>query len=397
MNESSDISMPGETRHASSWGIVITARATYLKPWYEGFAEAQSGNWRTLLVLPRDAPHVHPADLTTPTHPRLTIHELSSQRRTRSTGGNHSATHFGADYLWLPEQSISSVLRSANTRGIIVHEYSPFTLMALLYAKRAGLPIVGFGDVGRDNAASYSWSTRLWHSFWSLAIDAKIAGCPAARVAVSGRRLPGIDSFHAVDTSVFKPIAKKLAANGCTTFVFSGQVIARKGLDLWFEAASLLTKSGHSNFRLKILGGGDEAWGRACAEKSGVAHIVEWCGFLQRDQLREGLGSADVFVLPSRWDSYAVVTHEAASLGLPLLISQHAGSAAALVDEGVTGWQIDPFDASSFAAAMLRFMQPQLRQAMGAAAREKAIQLCARRRGAAVWQWITETFSIPSP
>lgn len=393
---SSDDFKEAPDRSKRSWGIAITARATYLKPWYEGFAGAQPETWRTLLVLPREAPHVHPEDLTTPVHQRLRIQEIASKSHNRCEGGNHSAAHFGTEYLWLPDLAVGRVLESSNTKGVIVHEYSPFTLIALLHAKRHGLPVVGFGDVGRGNASSYSWGTRLWHSFWSLAIDAKIAGCPAAREAVSGRRLPSIDSFHAVDTSVFKPIRKNRTVQSPTIFAFSGQIIARKGLDLWFEAASLLMKSGHSNFRLRIIGGGDEGWGKSCAEKAGVSDKVDWCGFLQRDVMREALASSDVFVLPSRWDSYAVVTHEAASLGLPLLVSQFAGSADALVDDHVTGWQIDPSDSVAFAAYMARLMDPDLRQKMGAAAREKAVELCARKRGAAVWHWLTETFSLLS-
>lgn len=369
-----------------SWAIAITARATYLKPWYEGFAAAMPPEWRALLLCPADEPSDHPRDLTTPVHPNLTINEIPARKRARSG----SAQHFGAQYTWMPDSRIATAMDSGRCGGLIAHEFSPFTLTALLHAKRRGLPVISFGDVGRDNAAGYPWKTRLWHLLWSAFIDGRMAGCPASRVPVSGSRLPFVESYHAVDSQEFKPMAKP--PNQPVTFVFSGQLIERKGLDLWFQAAARLTAQGYGHFRLRVVGGGDEAWARDCAEKAGVGHLVEWSGFLQRDAMKQALGTADVFVLPSRFDSYAVVVHEAACLGLPLLVSRHAGAAEAIVENGVNGWQFDPADASAFADHMRAMLDPSTRAHFGTAARAKGEQLCARRRGAAVWQWITETY-----
>jgi glycosyltransferase involved in cell wall biosynthesis len=373
-----------------SWAIAITARATYLKPWYEGFAAAMPPEWRALLICPVDEAGDHPRDLTTPVHPNLTIHEIPAARRTLSSGGGHTAQHYGARHRWLPDSRISAAMDAAACGGLIAHEFSPFTLTALLHAKRRRLPVVSFGDVGRDNAAAYPWQTRLWHLIWSAFIDGRMAGCPASRVPVSGSRLPFVESYHAVDSREFTPMPKPPAQP--VTFVFSGQLIERKGLDLWFQAAARLVQAGHDDFRLRVVGGGDESWARRCAEATGVAHRVEWTGFLQRDAMKQALGKADVFVLPSRFDSYAVVVHEAACLGLPLLVSRHAGAAEAIVEEGINGWQVDPFDSADFAARMTAMLDSATRTRLGAAARVQGEKLCARRRGAAVWQWITDTY-----
>lgn len=378
---------PSEQR---AWAIAITARATYLKPWYEGFAAAMPPEWRTLLICPVDESGDHPHDLTTPVHPNLTIHEIPAVRHTLSNGGGRGATHYGAQHRWMPDSRISAAMDAAACGGLIAHEFSPFTLTALLHAKRRGLPVVSFGDVGRENASAYPWRTRLWHLLWSAFIDGRMAGCPASRVPVSGSRLPFVESYHAVDSAEFTPMPKP--ASQAVTFVFSGQLIERKGLDLWFQAAARLVKAGHDNFRLRVVGGGDEAWANACAESAGVAHRVEWMGFLQRDAMKQALGTADVFVLPSRFDSYAVVVHEAACFGLPLIVSRHAGAAEAIVEDGVNGWQVDPFDAEDFAARMSAMFDSATRNRLGAAARLKGEKLCARRRGAAVWRWITETY-----
>ncbi|MES2595846.1 MAG: glycosyltransferase family 4 protein [Verrucomicrobiota bacterium] len=378
------------------WAFVCAARATYLKPLYEGLAGAQPESWKTLLVMPEIAPedHAHPVELTTPEHPRLQIQEVPVGRKVRQHGTGHQAAHYGTDYFWMPQTRVAEILAAHDVRGVIIHEFSPFTLVALLWARWRGLPVVYFGDVGQANAHCYGWKTRLWHRLWTHAVDARMAGCPAARLTVSGRRLPVCDVFHAVDSTTFQPFPKADASGRPVIFVFSGQLIARKGLDLWFQAAGQLRRSGKGDFRLRVVGGGDDAWAKNCAETSGVADLVEWCGFLQREAMREAIGTADVFVLPSRWDSYAVVTHEAACLGLPLLISRHAGSADALVKEDETGWQIEPEDVVGFARCMEQMLDAQTRLRMGRAARLLGEQLCARRRGAEVWRWLQEMFRL---
>ena len=176
--------------------------------------------------------------------------------------------------------------------------------------------------------------------------------------------------------------------------MFCGQLIQRKGLDLWFRAASRLRVEVGDIFRLRVLGGGDEAWAKRSASQAGIESLVEWCGFLQRDAMKEALGTADVFVLPSRFDSYAAVVHEAACLGLPLLVSRHAGAAEALVREGVNGFTIDPQDTAAFASQMKLFLDPNRRSSLGNAARATGEAFCARRRGRAVWEWITQQFPL---
>jgi glycosyltransferase involved in cell wall biosynthesis len=87
-----------------------------------------------------------------------------------------------------------------------------------------------------------------------------------------------------------------------------------------------------------------------------------------------------------------VVSHEAACLGLPLLISKHAGSAEALVREGENGHVIDPEDTAAFTAAMRAMLDPHTRESMARAARRTGEEMSAHARGAALWQWMNDTF-----
>ena len=115
-------------------------------------------------------------------------------------------------------------------------------------------------------------------------------------------------------------------------------------------------------------------------------------GFVNQSELPRYYAIADVFVLPTRQDTYAAVVHEAACLGLPLIVSRHAGAAGVLVREGGSGFIIDPADTSAFADRMQVLLDAGLRQRMAAEARARGDELSAHRRGPAVWRWMKQEF-----
>jgi glycosyltransferase involved in cell wall biosynthesis len=92
---------------------------------------------------------------------------------------------------------------------------------------------------------------------------------------------------------------------------------------------------------------------------------------LTQPGLAEELRRADVLVLPSRNDSYAMVVAEALASGLPVLISEMVG-AKDLVTEGKTGWIVPVDDVAALAGRMswcashpeaVRAMGPDCRRA----------------------------------
>jgi glycosyltransferase involved in cell wall biosynthesis len=277
-------------------------------------------------------------------------------------------------------------------RALLIHEFSPFTVQALLYAKRKHLPVVVSSEVGRGNASFFGRRTRWWHAFWGKFTDGVVACCPAAHEPLSGRKVPTVAAYHAVDSRLYLP-AERGAPPGqdeVVTFAYLGQMIHRKGLDLWLRAAARLKSGGTSNFRLLFIGGGDRTWVETIVSQLGLGPEVEFTGFLSGAAIRETLGAADVFVLPTRQDTYAAVVHEAACLGLPLLISRHAGAAQALVEPGENGLVVDPEDTGEFAIALKQLMDPGVRAPMRAASRRIGESHSAHLRGAALWAWMKE-------
>jgi glycosyltransferase involved in cell wall biosynthesis len=361
--------------------ILSKARGTFFKPLYEALAEAQPAPWRTLLVWPSDGANEHPSELVTPRADNLELRLVaSSSRQVNATDGKVKT--------FLPSRETWRVLQSQDVRAVLIHEFSPFTLQGLVFAKWRRIPVVVSTEVGQANAHFFHARTRMWHGFWGRLVNGIAACCPAAHEPISGKRVPTVATYHAVDSRIYKPVAKAKVAGAPVVFAYLGQLIPRKGLDLWLDAARELRGRGRTNFVLRFIGGGDDAWLRRCIADRGLEKHCELTGFLSGAAIRESLGSADVFVLPTRQDTYAAVVHEAACLGLPLLISRHAGAAEALVQEGVNGLTIDPEDSDNFSACMEKMLQPAVRERMAGPSREIGESHSAHERGRALWHWL---------
>jgi glycosyltransferase involved in cell wall biosynthesis len=372
--------------------VVTPHKAVYFKPLYESFAGAQPSPWRTVIVWPEGHDSEHPQELITPVADNLEIRLVESRKVVESQRRQHAA-NWMERRRFFPSLDLWRTLSEIAPRMVMIQEYSPFSLAGLLYAKFHRIPVVTFTEVGRRNLTIFSLRVRLWHGFWSRWVNGIVAACPTAHDPASGRFLPSLAAYHAVDSRLYAPVESK-PAGGAITFVYVGQLIRRKGLDLWIKAARALKAETKTEFRLRLIGGGDEAWVRGLVAEAGLEDGVEWCGFLSGEALREAMRSGDVFVLPSREDTYAVVTHEAACLGLPLLISKHAGSAEALVREGVNGFIINPEDTEGFKDAMCSMLDGVLRKKMGEAARAVGEEMSAHNRGAALWRWMSSQFHL---
>jgi glycosyltransferase involved in cell wall biosynthesis len=83
--------------------------------------------------------------------------------------------------------------------------------------------------------------------------------------------------------------------------------------------------------------------------------------------------AADVFVLLSDHETWAVVVNEAAACGLPLVLSDRVGAAHDLLVDGENGALVETGDVDAAAAALGRLAaDPKLRDAYGARSRELA-------------------------
>ncbi len=129
----------------------------------------------------------------------------------------------------------------------------------------------------------------------------------------------------------------------------AGRLCDQKSQDLIIRALPHVRDA-----RLILAGGGpNEASLKDLARALGVADRVHFLGVVSRDDLGDLLGAADVFVFPSKWETFGLAAVEAAMAGLPIVASDLAVLREVLSTDGKepVGF-VDPNDALTFAAAI---------------------------------------------
>jgi glycosyltransferase involved in cell wall biosynthesis len=143
--------------------------------------------------------------------------------------------------------------------------------------------------------------------------------------------------------------------------LFVGGDWGRKGLA--FAINALVDAN---EWHLAVAGRGDEAAYRRLAVIAGVAEQVHLLGVMSDAPML--YHASDAFVLPTSYETFSLVTYEAAASGLPLLATAVSGIEDLLVD-GVTGFRIT-HDSAEIARRLRQLAAtPELALQLGAEAR----------------------------
>jgi glycosyltransferase involved in cell wall biosynthesis len=84
--------------------------------------------------------------------------------------------------------------------------------------------------------------------------------------------------------------------------------------------------------------------------QKGIRHM----GFIQPDEMPGVLSSAGCLILPSSFEPWSLVVHEAASAGRLILASESVGAVTHLVQPAYNGFIFDDKDVEGLAALMCR-------------------------------------------
>jgi glycosyltransferase involved in cell wall biosynthesis len=186
---------------------------------------------------------------------------------------------------------------------------------------------------------------------------------------------------YGVDISAFAPeradpgLRERLGIRDDELFVLAlGRLVEKKGFRFLVEAAARTP-----GVRLVIAGRGDlEGELRELAQRTGAPLLLP--GALEREPMAAALATADVVAVPSVVDRAGNVDGlpntllEALASGRPVLASRVAGIPD-VVEDGSNGLLVPPGDAAALSGALARLRdEPELRRALGAAARAFAVQ-----------------------
>jgi UDP-glucose:(heptosyl)LPS alpha-1,3-glucosyltransferase len=183
-------------------------------------------------------------------------------------------------------------------------------------------------------------------------------------------------SIHnGVDTDAFAPRAREHEARALReqlgiaadrlVAVFVGSEWERKGLEPLIHALASARA-----WDVVVAGDGDRARYQQLADSLGVGAAIHWLGVTNDVSLVYSL--ADAFVLPSSYETFSLVTFEAAASGLPLLATPVSG-VRELIEDGRNGFTIDR-RAETIARRLSQLGEDAaLRERLGAGARESAL------------------------
>jgi glycosyltransferase involved in cell wall biosynthesis/predicted metal-dependent phosphoesterase TrpH len=195
-----------------------------------------------------------------------------------------------------------------------------------------------------------------------------------------------------VDVSLYDPGKRDPDAfPGEIKILYAGRLTKEKGADLLIDA---FERAHQRDPRLHLLlagGGPEEELVRerlGAGSGEGLEHAT-FLGWLDREELARVYASADLFLFPSRTDTYGQVIAEAQASGLPV-VAVAEGGPVALIDDRRTGWLCPPEpDALAAAIAQLAaspFLRERISRDALAAVRgrtwESSFDQLAR-----VWEW----------
>ncbi len=267
--------------------------------------------------------------------------------------------------------------------AIYVATEGPLGWSAVRAARRLGIPAATglhtrFDEYMRDYGLALLEPTALrWMRRFHNQADAtlvptrELQGFLASRGFDNVLRLP-----RAVDTGLFDPHRRdpslrthwNIGADALAV-IYLGRIAAEKNLDLAVRAFRALQRQ-RPDARFVWVGDGPERKRLARENPDFV-----FCGIQRGETLARHFASADLFVFPSRSETFGNVTLEALASGVPTVAFDY-GAAREHLRDGIHGAAIADGDDHGFIEACVRIgSSDRLRGAMRMAARQAVASL----------------------
>jgi len=191
--------------------------------------------------------------------------------------------------------------------------------------------------------------------------------------------------YNGVDLDEFKPSKEmrqrkrnEIRLSNETVLVgFIGQLIPRKGIENFIEAASIVHKQSE-NCKFIIIGGPTDSYFFKSKILS-LYHMYKledylfFVGF--KEDVRNYFSAIDIFTNTSKEEPFARVNLEAMAMGKPVIATNTGGNPEAIVT-GKTGYIVPVGDSQSLAERILELANNRyLRESFGRAARKRVEKL----------------------
>ncbi len=164
---------------------------------------------------------------------------------------------------------------------------------------------------------------------------------------------------------------RKYGLEGKKVILFAGTKSYNKGAIHVLEAVSRIRQS-LENVVLVTLGLSTKEWTRRKESDSGV-NLLD-LGYVSEEEKKGAFDACDLFVMPSRYDSFGIVYLEAWNCSKPV-IGARVGAIPEVIEDGKDGLLVEFGDVEHLSSAIMHLLtDPALRRQMGERGREKVLE-----------------------
>lgn len=300
-------------------------------------------------------------------------------------------------------------------RGLEIHtaflpSYSPLpNLLCIFAARLARCRIVLMCDSWSATEKARGVKRFLKRLIFRLFDSALVAGTRHIEFAIA-YGIPQhrvFSGYDVVDVDYFEMKANTYLRDPCDSlfmaslprrfFLNVGRFVPKKNLLTLIEAYALLaTETPQLDIALVLVGDGECVedlrrragelnipWLEGAVEGHAPEYpVIIRFPFMQVSVTPLFFAKCEAFILPSSCEEWGLVVNEAMACGAPVVVSQFAGCAPDLVEEGENGFTFDPSSSRDLVGLMARFVEdPTLHIRLGKRGRE------------IVRKWTPETFA----
>ena len=289
-------------------------------------------------------------------------------------------------FLWRHHPRVSEAIEAFNPE--IIHVVSPGDVseIGVYIAKRMKIPLAiswhtnlhefgalrlarmldWMGDATRRDIATFSESTILSATiaFYRLGDVLYAPNDELVEMLRERTQKPVFLMKRGIDTELFSP-ARRTVSDGVLRLGYVGRVTPEKNVRFLRDLEIALQGANAPPVRFLIVGdGSDREW---LSQNLAAADLP---GILRGELLAEAYANMDIFVFPSRTDTFGNVVLEAFASGRPAVVTD-AGGPKFIVRDGISGF-VAHSDAEFIERTTRLLCDPALRERMGSDARRQA-------------------------
>jgi glycosyltransferase involved in cell wall biosynthesis len=268
--------------------------------------------------------------------------------------------------------SVRSFLHQQKLDVVLLHGYmNRFARQIVRHKNQFGYKVILRGEFSEMKRRSFDWKKHVRRVYLKWFYSYVDHFCPIGVDAVEHLGAYGIADEkvtlapYSVDDQLFESRAAALDKQKCReelgisgsskVFLFSGKMIPRKQPLLYAEAI-LEVVDRFQDIAVVFVGSGPQLDELKQKLLPKLQQRLIAPGFVNQSELGTYFKASDVFVLPSRFDTWGLVVNEAMHFGLPCIVSDMVGSRRDLIKDGETGFVFKHQESEDLAAQMRRFL-----------------------------------------